>query len=71
MHPHQPPQPPVVYVQQKGGRATAVGVWLIVLAVFGPFLLVVLCCAGLFWAGLIGGATSDEPDIRPSVTTTR
>ena len=56
MHPHppyQPSQPPVVYVQQKGGRATAVGVWLIVLAIFGPALLIVLCCAGLFLMGLI------------------
>jgi hypothetical protein len=68
MQPRQPP--PVIYVQQPKSRATAVGVWVLVLWFVGPAVLIALCCLGCFFAGGIGGVLNDQTEPSPTVSVT-
>ena len=61
MQPHQPP--PVIYVQQPKSRATAVGVWVLVLWFVGPAVLIALCCLGCFFGGVLDDRTAPNPTV--------
>lgn len=71
MHPYdpqQPPyQPPPVYVQQPSNKAATVGIWVLVAWFVGPFLLLVLCCAGCLGIGGLGAITGGS-DPTPAAT---